>query len=71
MNAMAFFPPSYEEIIQLKGIGPYTAAAIASFAFKEIKPAIDGNVYRVPLEYLTLKRLLMITDLKNILSNYP
>jgi len=41
------FPSSYEEIIQLKGIGPYTAAAIASFAFKEIKPAIDGNVYRV------------------------
>jgi A/G-specific adenine glycosylase len=41
------FPSSYSEIIKLKGIGPYTAAAIASFAFKEAKAVVDGNVYRV------------------------
>lgn len=41
------FPNRYEEIIKLPGIGPYTAAAIASFAFKEPVPAIDGNVFRV------------------------
>lgn len=41
------FPKSYDEIIQLKGIGPYTAAAISSFAFNEVKPVIDGNVARV------------------------
>lgn len=41
------FPNSYSEIIKLKGIGPYTAAAIASFAFNEAKAAVDGNVYRV------------------------
>lgn len=41
------FPNSYQEIISLKGVGPYTAAAIASFAFKERIPAIDGNVLRV------------------------
>ena len=41
------FPESYEKIIKLKGIGPYTAAAIASFAFDEGVAAVDGNVYRV------------------------
>ena len=41
------FPTSYEEIKKLKGIGPYTAAAIASFAFNEPRSVIDGNVFRV------------------------
>lgn len=41
------FPSTYAELLQLKGIGPYTAAAIASFAFKEAVPVVDGNVYRV------------------------
>jgi A/G-specific adenine glycosylase len=41
------FPNSYAELIKLKGIGPYTAAAIASFAFNENVPVVDGNVYRV------------------------
>jgi len=41
------FPGTYEELIKLKGIGPYTAAAIASIAFNEVVPAIDGNVIRV------------------------
>ena len=41
------FPENYSSIIKLKGVGEYTAAAIASFAFGEKVPAIDGNVYRV------------------------
>lgn len=41
------FPNTYDEIIKLKGVGPYTAAAIASFALKEVKALVDGNVYRV------------------------
>lgn len=41
------FPATYEEIIQLKGIGNYTAAAISSFAFKLPHAVVDGNVYRV------------------------
>lgn len=41
------FPDNYLSIIKLKGVGEYTAAAIASFAFGEKIPAIDGNVYRV------------------------
>ncbi|ELR69826.1 A/G-specific adenine glycosylase [Fulvivirga imtechensis AK7] len=41
------FPESYEKLIKLPGIGKYTAAAIASFAYMEKVPVIDGNVYRV------------------------
>ncbi len=45
------FPETYNEIIQLKGIGQYTAGAIASFAFGEAKPVVDGNVFRVLSRY--------------------
>lgn len=41
------FPDSFSGLVRLKGIGNYTAAAIASFAFREKVPAIDGNVVRV------------------------
>ena len=41
------FPSSHDEIIKLKGIGSYTAAAISSFAFNEAKAVLDGNVFRV------------------------
>jgi A/G-specific adenine glycosylase len=41
------FPATYEEIVELKGIGPYTAAAIASFAFNLPYAVLDGNVFRV------------------------
>ncbi len=41
------FPHTYEEILELKGIGPYTAAAISSFAYGLPHAVVDGNVYRV------------------------
>lgn len=41
------FPHTYEGIASLKGIGPYTAGAIASIAFNLPEPAVDGNVMRV------------------------
>jgi len=41
------FPDKYEDILSLKGIGPYTAAAIGSFAFNLPYAVVDGNVYRV------------------------
>ncbi|TPE45174.1 A/G-specific adenine glycosylase [Pontibacter mangrovi] len=41
------FPDKYEELIKLKGVGSYTAAAIAAFAFKEKVAVLDGNVFRV------------------------
>ena len=41
------FPDTYEEIRQLKGVGPYTAAAISSFAYNLPYAVVDGNVIRV------------------------
>lgn len=41
------FPESHQDILKLKGVGPYTAAAIASFAYDLAFPVIDGNVQRV------------------------
>ena len=41
------FPKQYSDIINLKGIGKYTAAAISSFAFNEVQAVVDGNVYRL------------------------
>ena len=40
------FPSNYKDILMLPGVGPYTAAAIASFAFDIPEAAVDGNVYR-------------------------
>lgn len=41
------FPDNYETIKALKGVGPYTAAAISSFAFNLPHAVVDGNVFRV------------------------
>ena len=46
-NYNGIFPNNYNEIIALKGVGEYTAAAISSFSFNQAYPVIDGNVYRV------------------------
>jgi A/G-specific adenine glycosylase len=45
------FPNSFNELIKLKGVGEYTAAAIASIAFNEPVSVVDGNVYRVLSRY--------------------
>lgn len=47
------FPNTYDEIIALPGVGPYTAAAIASFAFYLPYAVLDGNVFRVLARYYT------------------
>lgn len=41
------FPDTFESILSLKGVGEYTAAAIASFAFKLPRAVVDGNVIRI------------------------
>ncbi|MDF1618533.1 A/G-specific adenine glycosylase [Petrocella sp. FN5] len=46
-NYSGIFPRTHEEIIDLPGIGPYTAGAIASIAYDIKMPAVDGNVLRV------------------------
>ena len=49
------FPNSYSGLLQLKGIGEYTAAAIASFAYNEPVPVVDGNVFRVLSRYFGIE----------------
>lgn len=41
------FPNNYNDLLLLKGVGPYTAAAIASIAYNQPVPVVDGNVIRV------------------------
>jgi len=41
------FPDNYNDLLKLKGVGEYTAAAVSSIVFNEAKPVIDGNVMRV------------------------
>ena len=41
------FPDRYEDVLSLKGVGAYTAAAIMSFGYRKHYAAVDGNVYRV------------------------
>ncbi|TWI99343.1 A/G-specific DNA-adenine glycosylase [Mucilaginibacter frigoritolerans] len=50
-NYNGSFPQRYDELLKLKGIGEYTAAAIASFSAGEAKAVVDGNVYRVLARY--------------------
>lgn len=45
------FPKSYKELLQLKGVGDYTASAIASISFNQAAAVVDGNVYRVLARY--------------------
>ena len=49
------FPKTYSALLHLKGIGEYTAAAIASFAYNESVPVVDGNVYRVLSRYFDIE----------------
>jgi A/G-specific adenine glycosylase len=48
------FPNTYDSIRSLKGVGPYTAAAIASFAFNLPHAVLDGNVFRVLSRYFDI-----------------
>lgn len=50
-NLNGIFPDSYKELKKLKGVGDYTASAIASFCFDIPEPVVDGNVYRVLARY--------------------
>jgi len=45
------FPTTYKDLLKLKGVGDYTASAIASICFNEATAVVDGNVYRVLSRY--------------------
>ncbi len=49
------FPDEYNSIIKLKGVGEYTAAAIASFAFNQDYAVLDGNVFRLLSRFFGIK----------------
>ncbi|MGJ8548181.1 A/G-specific adenine glycosylase [Winogradskyella wichelsiae] len=49
------FPNNYKDLLKLKGVGDYTASAIASIAFNEVAAVVDGNVYRVLSRYFGIE----------------
>lgn len=60
------FPNSYEKLIKLKGIGEYTAAAIASFSADESVAVLDGNVYRVLARYFNVNNDISVSSTKKV-----
>lgn len=63
------FPNNYDDILKLKGIGPYTAAAIASFAFKLPFAVVDGNVTRVLSRFFGIVKPIDSNDGKKYFTN--
>jgi A/G-specific adenine glycosylase len=63
------FPSTYDEILVLPGIGPYTAAAIASFAFGLPHAVVDGNVERVLARYFGMNAEVGSSASKKLYSN--
>lgn len=62
------FPETYRDLLKMKGIGDYTAAAIASFAFGERVPVVDGNVYRVLARVFGVQEDITTTGAKKTFS---
>jgi len=62
------FPDQYENILALKGVGPYTAAAIASFAYNLPYAVVDGNVFRVLSRFFGIEEAIDSTHGKNLFA---
>ncbi len=62
------FPEKYEDILALKGIGQYTASAIASFAFNQPYAVLDGNVFRVLSRFFGVQTPIDTTSGKKIFT---
>ena len=62
------FPKTYSELLKLKGVGEYTAAAIASFSYNETVPVVDGNVFRVLSRYFDIETDIASVGAKGIHS---
>ena len=56
------FPNNYKDLIKLKGVGDYTASAIASIAFNKVEAVVDGNVYRVLSRYYGIRTPINSTE---------
>lgn len=64
------FPSSYDKILALKGVGPYTAAAISSFAFNLPYAVVDGNVLRVMARMFGIRKPIDSGAGKALLSSF-
>lgn len=64
-----FFPDTYSELLKLKGIGEYTAAAISSIAYNEPQAAVDGNVKRVISRLFSVDRDIDSSEGKRIINS--
>lgn len=60
--SLGTFPSDYKDILSLPGVGPYTAAAIASFAFGLPYAVLDGNVFRVLSRYFAIETSIDSTE---------
>ncbi|MDO8480553.1 MAG: Fe-S cluster assembly protein HesB [Nanoarchaeota archaeon] len=60
------FPKIYDKLIEIKGIGPYTASAVLAFAFNEEIAVVDTNIRRVLIHELGLKEDISLEKLKEI-----
>ncbi len=58
------FPNNYNDLLELKGVGEYTAAAIASFSYNEVVPVVDGNVFRVLSRYFDVETDIALASAK-------
>ncbi len=63
------FPDSYKELLKLKGVGEYTAAAIASFSYDEVVPVVDGNVYRVLSRFFDIETDICLSSARKEFSD--
>lgn len=68
-NLNGVFPKTYDEILALKGVGPYTAAAIASFAYNLPYAVLDGNVFRVLSRIFCIETPIDSTEGKKLFSD--
>ena len=60
------FPDNFNDLKKLKGVGDYTAAAIASIVYNEAVPAVDGNMFRVFARYFNIDNDISLPKTKKI-----
>ena len=66
--ALGHFPSSFDTLRQLKGVGDYTAAAIASIAFDQPVAVVDGNVYRLLARHFSIDTPINSTEGKHVFA---
>lgn len=69
INLNGNFPDNYKNLLLLKGVGEYTAAAIASFSYNEPVAVVDGNVFRVLSRYFNIDNDISDGKTKKIFQN--